>query len=88
MASAPVTHADPQLVVAARELTSRCFFSHDMHFCTGHQSNAATRPLAEAQYHFSRRGENSEGLRGKDAGRTSRFTALPEVGSGATAGTL
>jgi hypothetical protein len=88
IALALVTHAAPSSAVTVWEPMPRRFVNYDVHFCTGRQLDAATRPLAEAHYHSSHQGENSEGLRGKNVGPTCRFAASPEVGSGATVGTL
>jgi hypothetical protein len=58
----PMTYAAPQSAVTTWESTTQCFVSHDVHFCTERQLDATTHPLAEAYYHSSHQGKNSEGV--------------------------
>jgi hypothetical protein len=60
-----------------------------VHYGADRQLSAATHPLTRAHYHFNCQDQISEeSCRERDVGPTCEFTASPEVGPGATIGTL
>jgi hypothetical protein len=68
---------------------NNAFISHDVHFNMTHQSDADACPMAEAHYHTNSQDQISEMLCGeRDVGPTCAFTTSPDMGPGATIGTM
>jgi hypothetical protein len=68
--------------------SSACII-HGMHFGMMHQLDADACPMVEAHYHINNQHRILEKLHGEtDVGPTCGFIASPEVGQGATVGTM